>query len=102
MLFKVLIKILKSNTGYSSKTLTMLWAMAISTILFIAIIIVVLVDLFTNYSVETDLYGVSAIIGGITMFAISAIAGKVYGDKQYIDKNNCDSDLNNINKLDNE
>ena len=97
-----LLRILKSNTGYSSKTLTMLWAMAISTVLFIAIIIVVLVDLFTNYSVETDLYGVSAIIGGITMFAISAIAGKVYGDKQYIDKNNCDSDLNNINKLDNE
>ena len=102
MLFKVLIKILKSNTGYSSKTLTMLWAMAISTVLFIAIIIVVLVDLFTDYSVDTDLYGVSAIIGGITMFAISAIAGKVYGDTQYVNKNNRDSDLNNINKLDNE
>ena len=101
-MFGFLLKVLKSNNGYSSKTLTMLWAMAISTILFIAIIIVVLVDLFTNYSVETDLYGVSAIIGGITMFAISAIAGKVYGDKQYIDKNNRDSDLNNINKLDNE
>lgn len=101
-MFEFLLKLIKSNNGYSSKTLTMLWAMAISTILFIAIIIVVLVDLFTNYSVETDLYGVSAIIGGITMFAISAIAGKVYGDKQYIDKNNCDSDLNNINKLDNE
>lgn len=101
-MFEFLSKLIKSNNGYSSKTLTMLWAMAISTILFIAIIIVVLVDLFTNYSVETDLYGVSAIIGGITMFAISAIAGKVYGDKQYIDKNNCDSDLNNINKLDNE
>lgn len=101
-MFEFLLKLIKSNNGYSSKTLTMLWAMAISTILFIAIIIVVLVDLFTNYSVETDLYGVSAIIGGITMFAISAIAGKVYGDKQYIDKNNCDSNLNNINKLDNE
>ena len=101
-MFEFLLKLIKSNNGYSSKTLTMLWAMDISTILFIAIIIVVLVDLFTNYSVETDLYGVSAIIGGITMFAISAIAGKVYGDKQYIDKNNCDSDLNNINKLDNE
>lgn len=97
-----LLRIVKSNTGYSSKTLTMLWAMAISTVLFIAIIIVVLVDLFTDYSVETDLYGVSAIIGGITMFAISAIAGKVYGDIHYVDKNNRDSDLNNINKLDNE
>ena len=97
-----LLRIVKSNTGYSSKTLTMLWAMAISTVLFIAIIIVVLVDLFTDYSVDTDLYGVSAIIGGITMFAISAIAGKVYGDTQYVNKNNRDSDLNNINKLDNE
>ena len=102
MLFKVLIKILKSNTGYSSKTLTMLWAMTVSTLLFLTIIVIVTVDLFTDYSVDTDLYGISAVIGGITMFAISAIAGKVYGDKQYIDKNNCDSDLNNINKLDNE
>lgn len=101
-MFEFLLKLIKSNNGYSSKTLIMLWAMAISTILFIAIIIVVLVDLFTDYSVETDLYGVSAIIGGITMFAISAIAGKVYGDKIYTKVNKEeeeDSELNNIKKL---
>ena len=101
-MFEFLLKLIKSNNGYSSKTLTMLWAMAVSTLLFLTIVVIVIVDLFTDYSVDTDLYGISAIIGGITMFAISAIAGKVYGDKQYIDKNNCDSDLNNINKLDNE
>ena len=101
-MFEFLLKLIKSNNGYSSKTLTMLWAMTVSTLLFLTIIVIVIVDLFTDYSVDTDLYGISAIIGGITMFAISAIAGKVYGDKQYIDKNNCDSDLNNINKLDNE
>lgn len=101
-MFKFLVQIIRSNTGYSSKTLTMLWAMTVSTLLFLTIIVIVTVDLFTDYSVDTDLYGISAVIGGITMFAISAIAGKVYGDKQYIDKNNCDSDLNNINKLDNE
>lgn len=101
-MFEFLLKVIKSNNGYSSKTLTMLWAMIVSTLLFLTIVVIVIVDLFTDYSVDTDLYGISAIIGGITMFAISAIAGKVYGDKQYIDKNNCDSDLNNINKLDNE
>lgn len=101
-MFEFLLKLIKSNNGYSSKTLTMLWAMTVSTLLFLTIVVIVIIDLFTDYSVDTDLYGISAIIGGITMFAISAIAGKVYGDKQYVDKNNHDSNLNNINKLDNE
>lgn len=100
-MFEFLLKLIKSNNGYSSKTLTMLWAMTISTILFLAIILVVLVDLFSDYSVDTDLYGISAIIGGITMFTVSAIAGKVYGDKN-IDINKDDSELNNINKLEDE
>ena len=103
MLFKVLIKILKSNTGYSSKTLTMLWAMAIGTIMFLIILFILLIDLFTDYSIKTDLYGIATVIGAISAFIVSTIAGKVYGDKQYIKRNNeeedDESELNNIKKL---
>ncbi len=101
-MFEFLLKVIKSNNGYSSKTLTMLWAMAIGTIMFLIILFILLIDLFTDYSIKTDLYGIATVIGAISAFIVSTIAGKVYGDKQYIDKNNCDSDLNNINKLDNE
>ena len=101
-MFEFLLKLIKSNNGYSSKTLTMLWAMTISTLLFLTIVIIVIVDLFTDYSVDTDLYGISAVIGGITMFVISAIAGKVYGDRPYINNTKNDSELNNINKLEDE
>lgn len=101
-MFWFLLKLIKSNNGYSSKTLTMLWAMTISTLLFLTIVILVIVDLFTDYSVDTDLYGISAVIGGITMFVISAIAGKVYGDRSYINNTKNNSELNNINKLEDE
>ena len=102
-MFEFLLKLIKSNNGYSSKTLTMLWAMAIGTIMFLIILFILLIDLFTDYSIKTDLYGIATVIGAISAFIVSTIAGKVYGDKQYIKRNNeeedDESDLNNINKL---
>ena len=55
------------------------------------------------YSIKTDLYGIATVIGAISAFIVSTIAGKVYGDKQYIKRNNeeedDESELNNIKKL---
>ena len=103
MLKKFIINVIKSNTGYSSKTLTVLWAMAVGTIMFLVILIILLIDLFTDYSIKTDLYGIATLIGAISAFIVSTIAGKVYGDKQYINKNkkeeDDESELNNIKKL---
>ena len=101
-MFGFLLKVIKSNNGYSSKTLTMLWAMAIGTIMFLIILLILLIDLFTDYSIKTDLYGIATVIGAISAFIVSTIAGKVYGDKSYINNTKNDSELNNINKLEDE
>ena len=101
-MFKFLVQIIRSNTGYSSKTLTMLWAMAVTTVMLLSIVLVLLIDLFTDYSVTTDLYGIATVIGSIAGFAVATIAGKVYGDKIYTKVNKEkeeDSELNNIKKL---
>ena len=45
-MFKFLVQIIRSNTGYSSKTLTMLWAMAVTTVMLLSIVLVLLIDLF--------------------------------------------------------
>ena len=101
-MFEFLLKLIKSNNGYSSKTLTMLWAMAVTTVMLLSIVLVLLIDLFTDYSVTTDLYGISTVIGSIAGFAVATIVGKVYGDKIYTKVNKEeeeDSELNNIKKL---
>ena len=102
MIKKFIINVIKSNTGYSSKTLTVLWAMALSTLMLATIVIVLIIDLFTDYSVTTDLYGIATVIGSIAGFAVTTIVGKVYGDKIYTKVNKEeeeDSELNNIKKL---
>ena len=101
-MFEFLLKVIKSNNGYSSKTLTMLWGMAVTTVMLLSIVLVLLIDLFTDYSVTTDLYGIATVIGSIAGFAVATIVGKVYGDKIYTKVNKEeeeDSELNNIKKL---
>lgn len=102
MIKKFIINVIKSNTGYSSKTLTVLWAMALSTLMLATIVIVLLVDLFTDYYVGTDLYGIATVIGSIAGFTASMMFGKVYGDIIYSKNKKEDSELNNINKLEDE
>ena len=101
-MFEFLLKLIKSNNGYSSKTLTMLWAMAVTTVMLLSIVLVLLIDLFTDYAITTDLYGIATVIGSIAGFAVATIVGKVYGDKIYTKVNKEeeeDSELNNIKKL---
>ena len=70
-------QLIKNNTGVSIKGFLALSGMFIAFLMVLAIIIVIMVDLFSNYKVETDLYGIAALVGSIAGFVLAAVWGKV-------------------------
>ena len=70
-------QLIKNNTGVSIKGFLALSGMFIAFLMVLAIIIVIMVDLFSNYKVDTDLYGIAALIGSIAGFVLAAVWGKV-------------------------
>ena len=77
---KFITQLLTNNTGVSLKAFTALSGVISSFLMVLCVIIVLVVDLFTNLKVETDLYGIAAVIGAIAGFTVAAIWGKVKGD----------------------
>ena len=70
-------QLIKNNTGVSIKGFLALSGMFIAFLMVLTIIIVLIVDLFSNYKVDTDLYGIAALIGSIAGFVLAAVWGKV-------------------------
>lgn len=70
-------QLIKNNTGVSIKGFLALSGMFIAFLMVLAIIVVIMVDLFSNYKVDTDLYGIAALIGSIAGFVLAAVWGKV-------------------------
>lgn len=70
-------QLIKNNTGVSIKGFLALSGMFIAFLMVLTIIIVLIVDLFSNYKVDTDLYGIAALVGSIAGFVLAAVWGKV-------------------------
>ena len=66
-------QLIKNNTGVSIKGFLALSGMFIAFLMVLTIIIVLIVDLFSNYKVDTDLYGIAALIGSIAGFVLAAV-----------------------------
>lgn len=70
-------QLIKNNTGVSIKGFLALSGMFIAFLMVLTIIVVIMVDLFSNYKVDTDLYGIAALMGSIAGFVLAAVWGKV-------------------------
>jgi len=84
---KFLSLLLRNNTGVSLKAFTALSGVISSSFLVLCIVIVLIVDLFSSYKIETDLYGIAAVLGAIAGYTMAAIWGKVKGDQNEINNN---------------
>lgn len=78
--------LITNNTGVSLKAFMALSGMILASLMVLTIITTLIVDLFTNYKVDTDLYGIAAVIGAIAGFIVASVYGKLKGEE--IDKNN--------------
>lgn len=78
--------LITNNTGVSLKAFMALSGMILASLMVLAIIVVIIVDLFTTYKIDTDLYGIATVIGAIAGFIVASVYGKLKGEE--IDKNN--------------
>ena len=74
---KIISLLLRNNTGLSLKAFIAFSGIITSFIMVLTVVLVLIVDLFSSYKVETDLYGIAAVIGAIAGYIVAAIWGKV-------------------------
>ena len=81
-----ILNLLKNNTGVSLKAFVALLGIANATLMVLSVIIVLIVDLLDNFKIDSDLYGVAALIGAIAGFVVATVWGKVKGELNQINK----------------
>lgn len=84
-MLKYLNLLITNNTGVSLKAFMALSGMILASLMVLTIIVALIVDLFTNYKIDTDLYGIATVIGAIAGFIVASVYGKLKGEE--IDKN---------------
>jgi hypothetical protein len=87
-MIKFLKNLLTNNTGVSLKSFIALSGIVLTTLMVLSIIIVLVTDLYSSYKVDTDLYGIAAVIGAVSAFVVAAIYGKVKGEEIEMERQN--------------
>lgn len=88
-MLKFIEKLITNNNGISSKSFGLVLITFMSVLLLSLVVIILIIDLFTDLKIETDLYGITTLIISISTLFLSAVYGKVKGDsyEQYNLKN---------------
>jgi len=86
--------IIKSNTGYGSKTVVMLWGILMASLFLLSVITVIFIDLFTTYDSTTDWLGIAAVLAAISSFVGVSVYGKIKGEEYEYRDRNINNDLN--------
>lgn len=83
---KYLNLLIKTNSGYSSKTVIMLWGVFMTTMW--SGFLMRIIHLSVIYKVEVNWYGITAVIGALATLAGVFIWGKVKGESyEYMNNN---------------
>lgn len=75
-------KLITKNTGTSSNAFALVLASVAAFFSLISFIIILFIDLFTEYKIDSDLYGLAAVITAIGGLFGVAFYGKTQSDKQ--------------------
>lgn len=74
-------KIIRNNTGVSSKNFFLVAVTMVGLMLLMVVIVVLLVEVFYNHTIQTDLNGLAAYIGSVAgLFATAGIT-KAWSEK---------------------
>lgn len=74
-------KLISNNTGVSSKNFFLVTVTLIGLLLLLVPVIVLLVEVFTNHTIQTDLNGLAAYIGAVAGVFASAGITKAWSEK---------------------
>lgn len=76
-----LVKLIRNNTGVSSKNFFLVSATLIGLVLLLVPIIILLVEVLCNHTIQTDLNGLAAYIGAVAGVFASAGITKAWSEK---------------------
>lgn len=80
--FLIIDKLITKNTGVSSNAFALVLASIAAFISLMSFIIILFVDLFTEYKINSDMYALAAVITAIGGLFAAAFYGKTQSDKQ--------------------
>lgn len=75
------LSLIKSNTGTSSKSFFLVVVTLIGCLLLLVPAIILLVEVFTNHTISTDLNGLAAYIGAVASLFATAGLTKAWSEK---------------------
>jgi competence protein ComGC len=73
--------LIKQNTGVSSKSFTLVSAIFIASISILSFIVMLFIDLLTDKSIQSDMYGMSAVITALGGLVGAAFYAKVKSEE---------------------
>lgn len=81
MIGSFLSKIIRNNTGVSSKNFFLVTVTLVGLLLLLVVIVVLLVEVFYNHTIQTDLNGLAAYIGAVASLFATAGVTKAWSEK---------------------
>lgn len=76
------VELIKANSGHSSKAFFLVAVTLIGCALLLCVAFVLLWEVTSNGTIQTDLMGLSTFVGSVASLFVTAGITKVYGDKK--------------------
>ena len=86
-------KLIKNNSGYSSKSFFLVIVTAIGCLLLLVPVICMIMEIYYNHTIQTDLNGMAAYIAAVAAVFGSVGITKAWSEK-YENKNNINNNKN--------
>lgn len=94
--------IIRNNSGMSSKSYVMVKGMQLTRVIVIWYLIVLMIEMFTDYVLRSNWLDFVAVIGALSVFVLASAWGKVKGEQSYwnnnptseVNETKIDSDIN--------
>ncbi|MFK5855232.1 MAG: hypothetical protein QM503_03810 [Bacteroidota bacterium] len=86
-LLTYLVKLTTKNTGVSSRTFALIVVIILGVLIILSFMVILFVDLFTDLKIDTDMFGLAAIITAVGGLIGVVFWGKVKGDNNTNNEN---------------
>lgn len=87
-----LMQLVKNNTGVSSKSFALVIGIIVGSLAIISFLVILFVDLFSDYQINTDLFGLAGIISAIATLISLLYWGKVRSERNDYNKLSSNND----------
>jgi pheromone shutdown protein TraB len=81
-------KLIRSNSGVSSKAYVMVWGTIISTLVLFFYLTMLVIESLVEVKAHINWYEFSSVIASISVLILASVWGKIKGEQYYYENNN--------------